>query len=167
GGGYGDKAAALARLAAAFSSLSAGVRQRLALENDDRTYTPADLLPLCEELGLPFVYDLHHHRCHPDTLSAEEATDRAVASWQRLGREPWFHLSSPKNGWSGGDPKPHADFIDPVDFPPCWQALTADYTVDVEAKAKELAVVRLMGAMGLADAAAPGGKRDARPVIRG
>jgi UV DNA damage endonuclease len=41
GGGYGDKPAALARLAAALASLPAGVRARLTLENDDRIYTPA------------------------------------------------------------------------------------------------------------------------------
>ncbi|MEW6595049.1 MAG: UV DNA damage repair endonuclease UvsE [Thermodesulfobacteriota bacterium] len=148
GGGYGDKGAALARFAAAFATLSDGVQQRLALENDDHTYAPADLLPLCKELGIPFVYDVHHHRCLPDTLSVEEASQRAAASWQRLGREPWFHLSSPKNGWQGGDPKPHADCIDPADFPACWQELGCDVTVDVEAKAKELAVVRLMAALG-------------------
>lgn len=155
GGGYGDKAAARGRFAAAFATLSAGVRQRLALENDDHTYTPADLLPLCEQLAIPFIYDVHHHRCNPDGLSEAEATRRAVASWQRLGREPWFHLSSPKAGWQGGNPKPHAEYIDPGDFPSCWRALTVDYTVDIEAKAKELAVVALMGELGSGCAAAP------------
>lgn len=147
GGGYGDKGAALVRFAGAFGTLSAGVRQRLCLENDDHTYTPADLLPLCDQLAIPFVYDVHHHRCHPDTLSVAEATQRAVTTWQHLGREPYFHLSSPKNGWQGGNPKPHADFIDPADFPAGWQQLGCEVTVDVEAKAKELAVLQLRGAL--------------------
>jgi len=38
--------------------------------------------------------------------------------------------------------KSHADYIDLADFPDCWHELAM--TVDVEAKAKELAVVRLM-----------------------
>ena len=44
-----------------------------------------------------------------------------------------------------GNPKPHADYIDENDFPRYW--LGRSMTVDVEAKAKELAVVRIMQAM--------------------
>jgi UV DNA damage endonuclease len=91
---------------------------------------------------VPLVYDVHHHRCNPDDLSVEEATTLAGYIWQALGREQYCHISSPRNGWQGGDPKPHADYIDPADFPVCW--LGREMTVDLEAKAKELAVVRLM-----------------------
>jgi len=88
------------------------------------------------------VYDVHHHRCNPDGLSVEEATSLAMATWHNLGREPYFHISSPKNGGREGSPKPHADYINPADFPSCWHE--QNITVDVEAKAKELAVLRLM-----------------------
>ncbi len=138
GGAYGDKAAALARAAAALKKLSKAVRSRLALENDDRVYTPADLLPFCEANRVPFVYDVHHHRCLPDGLSEEEVTRRAIATWDR---EPLFHLSSPKDGWKASDPRPHADYIDLKDLPRCWRGL--DITVEVEAKAKETAIARL------------------------
>lgn len=141
GGAYGDKPAALARLAAALRRLPAAVRRRLTLENDDRSYTPRDLLPFCEAHGVPLVYDVHHHRCNPDGLSVEEATDLAAETWKASGREPFCHVSSPRAGWGAGDPKPHADYIDPADFPECWRGRAM--TVDVEAKAKELAVVRL------------------------
>ncbi len=139
GGAYGDKAAALARLGANVARLPERVRSRLTLENDDRSYTVADLLPVCRRLGLPLVYDVHHHRCLPDGLDEQEATRQAMATWNR---EPLFHLSSPAAGWGRGDPRPHHDYIDPGDVPACWRGL--DITVDVEAKAKELAVARLM-----------------------
>lgn len=145
GGAEGGKAAALARFKASFRRLSLRVRRRLSLENDDRVYTPSDLLPVCRELGIPLVYDVHHHRCLPDGLSVEAATRASAATWKRLGREPYFHVSSPRAGWRGGDPRPHADYIDPRDFPSCWRRLRC--TVDVEAKAKELAVLRLMSAL--------------------
>ena len=147
GGRYNDKTTTLKRFVANFSTLSRRVRERLTLENDDRIYTVRDLMPLCEELGIPFVYDVHHHRCNPDGLRVEEATHLTVQTWERLGREPYFHISSPKNGWQGADPKPHADYIDPADFPECWKEL--DVTVDVEAKAKELAVLALQKALRL------------------
>jgi UV DNA damage endonuclease len=142
GGVYGDKAGALARLAAVIADLPPTVTSRLTLENDDISYTVRDLLPLCEQLGIPLVYDVHHHRCNPDGLTIEEATSLAGETWRRAGREQYCHISSPKNGWGGGDPKPHADYVDPADFPACW--LSREMTVDVEAKAKELAVLRVM-----------------------
>jgi UV DNA damage endonuclease len=140
GGLAGGTEAALARLERGIERLSPGARHRLALENDDRLFAPADLLPLCERLGVPFVYDVHHHRCKPDGLSVADVTALAVATWGR--REPHFHLSSPREGWGGADPRPHADYIDPADVPAAWFGLTI--TVDVEAKAKERAVVRVM-----------------------
>lgn len=139
GGVYGDKPAALARLAANVARLPEMVRRRLTLENDDRSYTPADLLPVCHSLHLPLVYDVHHHRCLTDGLDEETATRKALATWDR---EPLFHLSSPAAGWGGKDPRPHHDYIDAADMPACWRGL--EITVEVEAKAKELAVARLM-----------------------
>jgi UV DNA damage endonuclease len=74
----------------------------------------------------------------PDDLSLEQVTTAARATWSR---EPLFHLSSPREGWSGPKPERHHDYIDPKDFPAVWLGRTL--TVEVEAKAKELAVERL------------------------
>lgn len=139
GGVYGDKEAALDRLAAGIDRLSDRVRERLTLENDDTSYTPLDLLPLCWREQIPLVYDVHHHRCLPDGFSAAEATEMAASTWNR---EPLFHLSSPILGWNGPHPERHHDFIEQSDFPGAWHA--RDLTVEIEAKAKELAVLRLM-----------------------
>ena len=142
GGVYGDKLSALQRFCGVFTDLPGNVRSRLTLENDDVSYTVSDLLPVCDKLAIPLVYDVHHHRCKPDGLSVEEATGLAGVTWQRQGREQYCHLSSPKAGWGGGNPKPHADYINPEDMPDCWRERTM--TVDIEAKAKELAVIQLM-----------------------
>lgn len=142
GGVYGSKMSALERLGAEIRNLSDAVRKRLTLENDDVSYTVRDLLPLCEKLSIPLVYDSHHHRCNPDGLTAAGATRLAGDTWRFHGREQYCHISSPKHGWSGADPKPHADYVDIADFPDCW--LGREMTVDVEAKAKELAVLQLL-----------------------
>ncbi|MBA4019951.1 MAG: UV DNA damage repair endonuclease UvsE [Pirellula sp.] len=138
GGAYGDKPAALALLERNLESLPDNVRRRLTLENDDKVYTPADLLPICRRTGIPLVYDVHHHRCLRDDLTTSAATDRARATWNR---EPLFHISSPLAGWQGPQPHRHHDYIDVRDVPDCWRSTAL--TVEVEAKAKELAVLKL------------------------
>jgi UV DNA damage endonuclease len=138
GGAFGDKGAALADFASALDRLSDDARSRLTVENDDTTFTPADLLPVCRATGVPLVYDVHHHRCLRDALSVEAATDAACATWNR---EPMFHISSPLEGWNRPKPQRHHDYIAIDDFPDCWRDL--DVTVEVEAKAKERAVARL------------------------
>jgi UV DNA damage endonuclease len=139
GGGYGDKPAALERFRRNLELLSPRARTRLTVENDDKTFTPADLLPLCRAEGVPLVYDAHHHRCLQDDLTVEHATAATRATWKN--REPLFHLSSPLAGWDGPKPERHHDYIDPRDFPAVWRGWPL--TVEVEAKAKELAVAKL------------------------
>lgn len=139
GGAYGDKRAALEELRRNLDRLSIRARQRVTLENDDSIYRPEELLPVCLSAGVPLVYDVHHHRCHPDTLTIEEATEAAISTWSR---EPMFHISSPLEGWSGPKPARHHDFIDVHDFPDCWTG--RNVTIEVEAKAKEIAVLKLM-----------------------
>ena len=138
GGAYGDKNAALKRLSCELKKLRKSVYKRLAIENDDRVYTPNDLLGFCKKNGVPFVYDVHHHRCLKDGLSVEHVTESALKTWNR---EPLFHVSSPKFGWESARPNLHHDFINIQDFPECWRGLPI--TVEVEAKAKELAVKKL------------------------
>lgn len=139
GGAFGDKVSALDRFARQLDRLSPRVRSRLTVENDDGIFTPADLLPLCQATGLPLVYDVHHHRCHPDGQSIEAATTAALATWDR---EPMFHISSPAEGWDSPQPEKHHDMISVSDFPEAWHHL--NITVEVEARAKEAAVLDLM-----------------------
>jgi len=142
GGAYGDKKKALDDLERAIEALPDQVRRRLTLENDDKIFTPKNLIGVCRRTQTPLVYDVHHHRCLPDGWSIAEATDAAFSTWNR---EPLFHISSPREGWNGPKPERHHDFIDPQDFPSEW--LGGQFTIDVEAKAKERAVLQLMQAL--------------------
>jgi len=138
GGVYGNKDKALQRLVRVIRSLPQNIRRRLTLENDDRLYTPRDLLPICKKLKIPLVYDIHHHRCLPDGLSIKEATDQVLKTWNR---EPLFHISSPLQSGENGNQRNHHSYINLTDFPVFW--LNLDITVEVEAKAKELAILKL------------------------
>lgn len=139
GGAYGDKPGSLKRLRSNIEGMDDSIRSRLTLENDDRVYTPKDLLPVCRDMGIPLVYDVHHHRCLPDGECIEKTTELALATWNR---EPLFHISSPIGSWEFKNHRHHADFIDIRDFPECWRNL--EITVEVEAKAKETAVIKMI-----------------------
>ncbi|MBA3480915.1 MAG: UV DNA damage repair endonuclease UvsE [Pirellulales bacterium] len=147
GGAYDSRNAALDRFARSLGRLSPRARERLTVENDDNIYAVAELLPLCRRESLPLVYDVHHHRCHGDGLSIEEASELAAATWNR---EPLFHISSPKEGWDGPACHRHHDYIDVADFPTGW--LGQRITVEIEAKAKELAVSQLQRDLGVINA---------------
>jgi UV DNA damage endonuclease len=136
----GGETKALARLEDGISRLSSQARALLALENDDRSFTPEALLPFCESHGIAFVYDVHHHRCNTDHLTIREASERAAATWGE--REPWMHVSSPRDGWSSSNPRSHAEYIDVADLPREWMGRRM--TIDIEAKAKERAVLDIM-----------------------
>jgi len=146
GGAYGESVSAIDRLKRCIDRLPHCVRSRLALENDDRNFAPLALLPVCDEMDVPFVYDVHHHRCLKDGMSIGEATERAISTWDR---EPLFHLSSPAGGWTADQPRVHDDWIEPSDFPREW--LGRSITVEIEARAKEAAVLRLMRGMALVE----------------
>jgi UV DNA damage endonuclease len=143
GSGAGGIAASLDRLEKGIDRLSSSARGLLALENDDRSFSPAELLPLCEKTGIPFIYDVHHHRCLPDRFSVAETSERAAATWGA--REPWMHISSPRDGWGSANRRPHAEFINPADVPPEWMGKRV--TIDVEAKMKERAVIAIRATM--------------------
>lgn len=76
GGVYGDKSAALDRLRREINALLDPVRRKLTLENDDRSYTPSDLLPLCRNWKSP----------SPTTSTTTGSTPTILRSKRRPGR---------------------------------------------------------------------------------
>jgi UV DNA damage endonuclease len=142
GGATGDKAAAMERFCRNVRDLE-GWQGGLALENDDRVWTPDDVLEAGTRLGLPVVIDFLHARVNPGSVGVEEAVRAAAATWpSRL--PPEVHLSSSA---SAARPRDHADYIAPEDARATLEALAdagRDVDVMVEAKAKDEAVLRLM-----------------------
>jgi len=152
GGQYREKAAALRRFAERFAALPGRLAARLMVENDDKIFTAAEVLALCEELGRPMVLDIHHHRCNGGGELAE-LWPRIAATWG--GATPKVHVSSPK---SSKDIRAHADYVAPEDLLPFLRLAREtgrDLDVMVEAKMKDEAMFRLVAGL----AAAPGVRR--------
>lgn len=148
GGTYGDKAAAGARFVRQFNELEPRIANRITLENDDKTFTAAETLALCEQVGAPMVLDLHHHAINnPNQDDAAALWPRILRTWERRfagGLPPKIHISSPK---SDSDPRGHADHIDPAPLLVFLRKIASSapaVDVMIEAKRKDEALFRLM-----------------------
>lgn len=112
GGAYGDKGETLKRFAENFHQLSAHLRSRLTVENDDKSglYTVKDLAALHEMTGIPVVFDYFHHRLHPGTQTEEAAFGTAFATWDT---KPTFHYSSSRREYENPAAKKeaHSDWV--------------------------------------------------------
>ena len=162
GGAAGGRREAADRFEAGFERLSDRARARLVLENDDRIFGLADVLSLSEKLGVPVVWDILHHHCHdPERIPDRQALELSLATWP-AGVMPKIHFSSPRldirerRRTTGRkvertpvlpDPRRHADLIDPIAFEQFLRHTASGLSFDVmlEAKAKDLAVLRLRG----------------------
>ena len=141
GGAYSDKTSAMERFCTNFHRLPESVKTRLTVENDDKAtmYSVQDLYDgVYTKIGIPIVFDYHHHRFCDGGLSEKEALELAMSTWGNI--IPVVHYSESRS-IEQEDPKirpqAHSDYIyDYID--------TYGNRVDimVEAKAKELAVLK-------------------------
>ena len=141
GGVYGDKISAMDRFCKNFTRLPESVRSRLTVENDDKAtmYNVKDLYDgVYKVIGIPIVFDYHHHRFNTGDLSEREALELSCSTWGDI--TPVVHYSESRSKEKNDDKirgQAHSDYI--YDY-----INTYDNKVDimVEAKMKELAVLR-------------------------
>jgi UV DNA damage endonuclease len=137
-----NKEDAMARFCANFALLDDSAKSRLVVENDDKEsqYTVEDLHEhVYSVIGTPITFDYHHHWCHPGILSQQEALRLASVSWPKTVKQ-LVHFSSCKTIHEDAtqtNKRAHADYIyDHIND------YGLDLDVEIEAKAKELAVSR-------------------------
>ena len=142
GNAGGGKEAATERFCNNFELLDDNTKKRLVVENDDKPglYTMQELYDLVHKrIDTPLTFDYLHHYCNPGTLSEKEALTLAVSTWKKT--RVCAHYSSSKKLFEDNTAKllSHAEYIyDKIDDH------GFDIDIVVEAKAKELAVVKYL-----------------------
>ena len=129
------------RFRAGFEQLSEGARSRLVLENDERVPLEG-VLKLAEQVGVPVVFDIFHHRLAPSFpgLSVRELVLRSAETWRGSDGRQKIHFSTQA---PGKRPGAHADTIDLDAFREL-VAEVGDLPLDcmLEVKDKEQSVLR-------------------------
>ena len=143
-GVYGDKKSAMDRFCKNFERLSDSVKSRLTVENDDKAsmYSVKDLMYLHERIGIPIVFDYHHHKFCTGDLSEQDALELAISTWPK-NIKPIVHYSESKALHEENEklkPQAHSDYINKLP-----ELYGNDVDVMVEAKAKELSILPHMG----------------------
>ena len=143
-GVYGDKQSALDRFCKNFELLPQSVQTRLTVENDDKgsMYSVKDLMYIHERIGIPIVFDYHHHQFCTGGLTEQEALQLAISTWGDI--KPLVHYSESRTLEDPtARPQAHSDYI--------YSEINTyghDLDIDIEAKMKELTVLDYISKFG-------------------
>ncbi len=136
---HGGKADRTDKLVESVEKLPENIRSRIAFENDEYSYSSAQILEVCRRAKVPMVFDAHHHVCREklDDYNHESVTETFWAA-----RETWakpenqlVHIS---NGREHFQDRAHHDLI--FTMPEVFRY--AEW-IEVEAKHKEIAIAKL------------------------
>ncbi len=91
-----------------------------------------------KRIGIPIVFDYHHHKFCTGDLSEQEALELAISTWPD-GLKPIVHYSESKSLHEGDEKiklQAHSDYINKLP-----NLYNNDVDIMVESKAKELSIL--------------------------
>lgn len=138
---HGGKRGNSSKLIDSIAKLPVSVRNRLTLENDERSYSVRDLYEVFKKTNVPIVFDSHHFTFNEDMLTLDQAFNMSVDTWN--GIKPLTHLSNTTPGLENAtfkDKRKHSDY---VHYIPEVQRINNNLgliDIDMEFKMKNLAI---------------------------
>lgn len=120
-----SKEEAFKRFINTFNNLPKHLKNMIMLENDDKTFTASDTYLLCNELNIPMVFDVHHHRCNYDDFYLE----LFFKTWDGTGLNPKMHWSSPNK--NSKNYRTHAENINVKEYKYLYDLLL-EYNIDID-----------------------------------
>ena len=143
GGVYGDKEAAIERFIHSYGLLSDEIKERLVIENDDKSYNIDEVLKIGKRLNIPVVFD----NLHNEVLSFDPTKDDSF--WIRQASKTWKNEDGgQKIHYSQQDPdkRPggHSTTIRIAKFKDFLEGLDEDQDIDImlEVKDKNLSAIK-------------------------
>ena len=127
----------ISRFMAGFNRLDDNCRNRLVIENDDKSggWSVQELIEhFHQSTKIPITFDYLHNKCNPSEQSEyyTEETCIKLCSDTWNGHKPLFHYSESK---IGNNPRAHADYAEQP-----FETYGLDFDVDMELKMKDKAI---------------------------
>ena len=125
-----------------FNILDDDLKNKIILENDDKSYNVYQTLRLCEKINVPMCLDIHHHYCNKCTKDINIYMERIFNTYKKCKIK--MHYSSPK---SKKEKRTHNEYINSDEFIKFIDFLrknNKDIDIMLEAKGKDLALVKLV-----------------------
>ncbi len=140
GGVYADKTQAMDRFCREYGDLEPALRKRLAIENDERSFSLRDCLSIRRQVGVPIIFDTFHHQCFNHGESVREGLAAAAQSWSVEDGPPMVDYSSQHPERRPGT---HADRLDERHFRRFLTRITGfDCDVMLELRDKDLSALK-------------------------
>ncbi len=136
---HGGKADRADKLVETVEKLPDEIRNRIAFENDEYSYSSSEILDICRRAKVPMIFDAHHHVCRE---KLDDFNDKSIEEAFWAARETWanpenqlVHIS---NGRERFQDRSHSDLI--FNMPEVFRFAP---WIEVEAKHKEIAIEKL------------------------
>lgn len=152
GGVYGDKKISKNKFISGFTKIPEYLKNRLVIENDDRSYSLKDCLDINKETGIPIVFDVFHHECLNESEIFHDALEYSSKTWNHsLDGNPIVDYSSQSVGDRRGK---HSKTLDYMHFIFYYNELKRfsdekfiDFDIMLEIKDKENSVIRALNSI--------------------
>jgi UV DNA damage endonuclease len=113
GGVYNNKPQSKQRFVEHYNALDNRIKQRLVIENDDRSYSVQDCLDLHNKCGFPVLFDYYHHQLLNNKESLPTILKDILSTWKKNDGLPLVDYSSKRKDDRIGA---HTEHIDIKDF---------------------------------------------------
>lgn len=147
GGSYNDKEQAIKRFITNYSRLNDFVKQRLVIENDDKSYNINDVLEIGTKLEIPVIFDNLHNEInfYDKEKSAIYWINEAQKTWQEKDGYQKMHYSQQNTLKKLGS---HSNTIRINEFIDFYESLgREDIDIMLEVKDKNLSAVKCINAI--------------------
>ena len=115
--------------------LISGIKNRLTLENDERSYSVIDLLKINNQTNVPICFDSHHHSLNDEGISIEDGLELCKSTWKDI--KPLTHLSNSIPEFANGsvtERRKHSDYV--YYIPECQLKDNNSGNIDIEMEFK-------------------------------
>ncbi len=146
GGVYGDKNEAINRFIENYKVLDKKIKNRLVIENDDKSYTIEEVLPISRILNIPVIYDNLHNQVLPADIIKDDKY------WIKEVNKTWAKEDGlQKIHYSQQDPikreGAHSFTITLSEFMDFKSKLEGDLDIMLEVKDKNLSAIKCIHAL--------------------